>query len=147
MKYFYMAALMLAAMLVCPARGENAVGGEKAKHTPKTHAAMEQPQQALVDLTVVGKLSKSETIFVVTPAIGEKVRLPRFGKDEASQKLMSEVEKLVGKDVTVVGKGMITPAAGDKPEKMRFKTITSVAEVVAAPGVPVAAPAAAPVAK
>ena len=146
MKSFYVAGLMLAATLVCPARGENAVGGEKAKHTPKTHAAMEQPQQALVDLTVVGKLSKSETIFVVTPAAGEKVRLPRFGKDEAGQKLMADVEKLVGKDVTVVGKGVTTPATGDKPEKIHFRTITSVTEVVAAPAVPAAAPAA-PVAK
>lgn len=100
---------------------------------------------ALQDITATGKLAKHPMGFTVTEADGTvvKVMVPKAVKGEEAPAV--DLEKLVGKEVKLVGKGITkTSKAGKKSSAI--KTVTSVEEAVA-PAPAEAAPAAvAPVA-
>lgn len=83
-----------------------------------------------VEITVMGKLSKEEgkkegskAKFILTTTDGDKIILPETKAEVA------DLEKFVGKDVKVVGKGK--NKEGDK--KASLKSITSVEDAVPAP--------------
>ena len=135
MKRWYVAGLLVAvvAVLAIPVRAEDVVAGEKPK--AKERHAMEKAMKekgdaAMVELKVTGKLSKEgeqEAHYFVTTEAGAKVGLPRM-KDSKI-----DLAALVGKTVEVTGQGFKTPAVGEKPEKIHFKTITAAVEAAAAP--------------
>ncbi len=103
----------------------------------------------LQDITATGKLAKLAAGFTVTEADGTvvKVMAPKAVKgEEAPAVALEKLDKLVGKDVKLVGMGTTkTSKAGKKLSVI--KTVTSIEEAAApAPAAPVAAVPAAPVA-
>ncbi|MFH1969405.1 MAG: hypothetical protein ABIJ53_03700 [Verrucomicrobiota bacterium] len=86
-----------------------------------------------VEITATGKLAKLGTNFTVKEADGTvvKVMVPKAIKGEAAPAVTLEaIDKLVGKDVKVVGMGTTkTSKAGKKTSVI--KTVTSVEEAAA----------------
>ena len=84
----------------------------------------------LQDITATGKLAKHTMGFTVTEADGTVVRImtPKAAKEgEAAVVDNEKIEKLVGKDVKVVGMGAThTSKAGKKTA--HIKTVTSIEE-------------------
>ena len=107
----------------------------------------------LQDITATGKLAKHAMGFTVTEADGTVTMVKVMAKKAAKEgeTSVADLEKLVGKDVKVVGVGTTkTSKAGKKTSVI--KTVTSIEEATVpaapaeAPAVPAApaAPAAAP---
>lgn len=120
------------ASLTAFAEGDKAAG-KSAASKPVVEKKAEQP---LVDITVTGKLSKKEgpkAKYELTTTDGQKIMLPEVKAEVA------DLEKMVGKDVKIVGKG-------PEGKKVHLKSITSAEVVEAAAAAPAAqaAPAAAP---
>jgi len=89
-----------------------------------------------IEITAIGKLAKQEMNFTVTEADGTVVRViaQKAAKEgEAAAVTTEQIEKLVGKDVKVVGMGK------DGKKMKTIKTVTTIEEAPA----PAAAPAAA----
>ncbi len=115
-------AISLAAALAVPVLAQDkpaaAAGDQQA-----APAKMMLKQMPMEDITLSGKVAKDEKgKFVLKTDDGALVVLP---KDD------SEVEKYVGKTVTVVGKGfthMKTTPSGEKTKKTHIRTVTSVSE-------------------
>ena len=103
-------------------------------------ATPEKSAKKEVDITVMGKLAKSGHMgYTVTDADGSVARImpvkpAKEGETAAVQ--TADLDKLVGKDVKLVGKGFTKTHDGKKTSVI--KTVTSVEEAPAA-----AAPAAA----
>lgn len=103
----------------------------------------------LQDITAAGKLAKHAMGFTVTEADGTVVKVMAQKAAKEGEAAVVDLEKFVGKDVKVVGKGRTeTNKAGKKVSSI--KTVVSVEEL-AAPAAPAAeapaAPAAVPEAK
>ena len=99
---------------------------------------MVKPMPPMEDVSVSGKITKNEIgRYVLTVADGGKVLLPAVKKAAPGEKAETpDLEKYVGKDVTVQGKGhvlMKTSPSGEKSKKVRVLTITDVKEMAAAP--------------
>jgi|GEM_PF-4371967 len=98
----------------------------------------------LQDITATGKLAKTPMGFTVTEADGTVVRVMAAKAAKEGEAPAVDLEKLVGKDVKVVGMGTTKTSKSGKKTSV-IKTVTS-AEEAAAPAA--AAPAAeAPAAK
>ncbi|MBU4201141.1 MAG: hypothetical protein L6455_05055 [Kiritimatiellae bacterium] len=87
-------------------------------------------KSSAAEITVTGKISKEEakkvgniTKFILTTSNGDQIKLPETKAEVA------DLEKLVGKDVKVVGTGKEVGKKDDK--KIHLKSITSVEEVAA----------------
>ena len=144
--------VMVAAVVMSPVLYTQAqeAGGGKPKGESK--------RPALTDITVSGKISKTDETgrtgktyarYILTEATGATVMLPsgegRGRTGDAAPAPAFKLADYVGKDVTITGKGF------EREGKKIFREITKidVAAPAAAPAaaVPAAAPAAAPVAK
>lgn len=111
-----------------------------------------KPEVVLTDITATGKLAKHAAGFTVTEADGTvvKVMAQKAAKEgEAAVVDNDKIDKMLGKDVKVTGKG-ITKTSKDGKKSVSIKTVTSIEEAAAAPvaapaakTAPVAAPAAA----
>jgi len=95
-----------------------------------------KPKEELKDITVVGGLTKEEATnakgekivkYVLTEANGNQLTLPKV-KDNKEGKPEIDLASLVGKNVTVVGKGI------EKNGKIMIKKLISVEEVKADEG-------------
>ena len=126
MKQLFVAALILAFVAAPFVIAE----GEAAPAAP----AKDKPE--LEEITLAGTLTSEEDTnakgekvlkFVVTDPDGNLVKLPKM-KDKADGKPEINLAALVGKNVTVAGKGT------KKDGKVQLKKIISVTEVVAEEG-------------
>ena len=119
-------AVVLAA-IVFVAFSFSAVAQDKEAPAPKAKAMKEAA--ALDDVTVTGKLSKNEMgKYVITEADGTHAVLPEVGKDVA------DLDKLVGKDVTLTGKGHVatkTAPGGEKSKRVSVKSVAKIEEAAA----------------
>ena len=99
----------------------------------------------LQDITAVGKLAKHAMGFTVTEADGTVTMVKVMTKKAAKEgeAAVVDIEKFVGKDVKLVGKGTTKTSKAGKKSSV-IKTVTSIEEA-AAPAAPAAAvPAEAP---
>ena len=90
-------------------------------------------EAALQDITATGKLAKLAAVFTVTEADGTvvKIMVPKAVKGkEAPAVDLKELEKLVGKDVKVVGMGTTKTRKSGKKSSV-IKTVTSIEEATA----------------
>ena len=141
-------ALSLAAVVAVPALAlaqdkPAAATGEKAQQPAPDKAMLRQ--MPMEDITVSGKVAKDDKGKLVLKADdGSQVVLPKGDL---------EVEKYLGKAVTIVGRGfshMKTTPSGEKTKKVHIRSVTSVSEAGAAATAPQAdapatnAPASAP---
>ena len=122
-----LAVCLLGSMTVL-ANEENATADKAAK----TEKAVKK-DVALQDITATGKLAKTATGFTVTEADGTvvQVKAPKAAKEgEAAAAVDCEkIEKLVGKDVKVAGKGVVK-TKGEK-KSSHIKVVSSIEEVAA----------------
>ncbi|MBU4365978.1 MAG: hypothetical protein L6437_11275 [Kiritimatiellae bacterium] len=87
----------------------------------------------LQDITATGKLAKLAASFTVKEADGTvvKVMAPKVVKgEEAPAVTLEALNKLVGKDVKVVGKGTTKTSKAGKKSSV-IKTVTSIEEATA----------------
>jgi hypothetical protein len=113
----------VAVAVAFPVMAQDVVAGEKPKAPKKVVKAKEE--QPPVDLTVTGKLSKPQAKYILTLANDVKIALPPVKAAEGEAPAI-DLGKFVGKEVTITGKGYRTPATADKPERIRFTSITDV---------------------
>jgi len=129
-------------MAVCLLGSLTVLAEEKAtteKAAPEKAVTKVAAPVALQDLTVTGTLEQdAKKAFSIKEADGTvvKVATPKAGKADAAAAI--DLEKYIGKNVKVVGKG-IAKTGKDGKKSTAIKTVTSIEEAVAAP---VAAPVA-----
>ena len=99
----------------------------------------------LQDITATGKLAKHPMGFTVTEADGTVAKVIVQKSAKEGEAAVVDLDKLVGKDVKLVGKGTTMPGKAGKIKMVKIQTVTSaeesVAPATAAPAAPAAAPA------
>jgi hypothetical protein len=115
--------IVVGLMVVCLLGSLTVMAGEKAV---KKGAALE-------DITITGKLTKHPTGFAVTEADGAvvKVMVPKVKGKEVPAVTLEALEKFIGKEVKLVGKGITKTTKAGKTTKT-IKTVTGVEEAAAA---------------
>jgi hypothetical protein len=97
---------------------------------------------ALQEIAATGKLAKLDTGYTVTEANGTVVNVMAqkvVKGEQASVVDLEKFEKLVGRDVKVIGMGTATTSKTDK-KTSTIKTVTSFEETIDSAAAPVAAP-------
>jgi hypothetical protein len=143
MKKFLMALAavgLVAAWTIAAEEGAAGAAKEGKEAKKGEHHGMAPDLSKAADLTVTGTLAKEEGAhgarFSVTTAAGDKVNLPAVKPDSGI-----DLAAMVGKSVTVSGKGMEKEKDGKKT--IRILKIEKVEEAKAeAPAAPAAAPVA-----
>lgn len=130
---------VVAVAFVFPVMAEEGVA--PAVEKPAKPKAMKQAPP-MEEMTLTGKVSKNEMgKFILTQADGSMCVLPvKKGVEGAP-----DVEKFVGKEVTIVGKGHVQTKkspTGEEIKKTYLGVITSISEAAAAAPAEPAAPAA-----
>ncbi|MFH1477278.1 MAG: hypothetical protein ABIH24_07295 [Verrucomicrobiota bacterium] len=123
--------IVIGLLAVCLLGSLTVLAEEKAKQTVD-----------LQEITATGKLAKMAAGFTLTDADGKIVKIMKPKITKADEVQPVNLEKFVGKTVTVVGMGITKIGKADKKSSV-IKTVTSIEEVVS-PVAPAATPAATP---